>query len=112
MQANGVDRSRGFGRYLGQRYRNVDNIVWLHGNDYGPPQADQSEANDALVTAIALGIKELDDRYLHTVLFNTRTDLDPVLSPGNARWLPIIDINAAYTYQTTHQIVLEGYNTP
>src|SRR4029453_4074183 len=112
MQANGVDRSREFGRYLGQRYRNVDNIVWLHGNDYGPPHADLSEANDALVTAIALGIKELDDRHLHTVLFNTSTDLPPALSTDNARWLPIIDLNAASTYHTTHEVVLEGHNTP
>ncbi len=110
MQANGVAQSREYGRYLGQRYRSFDNIVWFHGNDYGPPHADLSEANDALVTAIALGIKELDDRHLHTVLFNTNTPLPPVLSTDNARWLPIIDINAAYTYQTTHEVVLAGYN--
>ena len=105
LQANGVDRSRQFGRYLGQRYANVPHLVWFHGNDYG----DTTEANDEVVTAVALGIKEFDTQHLHTVLFNTSFDDPPVLSTDDSRWLPIIDLNAAYSYQATHNVVLRGY---
>jgi Protein of unknown function (DUF4038)/Putative collagen-binding domain of a collagenase len=112
MQSNGVDKCRAYGRFLGQRYASFDNIVWLHGNDYGPPHADHSAANDALVSAIALGIKDFDTRHLHTVQFNTSTNLPPVLSTDNSRWLSIIDLNAAYTYQATYVEVLAGYNYP
>jgi hypothetical protein len=112
MRDNGVDKCRAFGQYLGQRYATFDNIVWMHGNDYGLPHADHDEANDALVTAIALGIKDFDTRHLHTVLFNTNTNLPPVLSTDNPRWLSIVDLNAAYTYHVTHATVLAGYNYP
>src|SRR5215475_338783 len=40
MQTNGIDKCRAYGRFLGQRYASFDNIVWLHGNDYGLPHAD------------------------------------------------------------------------
>src|SRR2546425_2101222 len=105
LRANGVDRSRQFGRYLGQRYANVPHLVWFHGNDYG----DTTEANDEVVTAVALGIREFDTQHLHTVLFNTSFDDPPVLSTDDPRWLPIIDLNAAYSYQATHNVVLRGY---
>src|SRR5262249_2396804 len=96
---------------LGSRYASFDNIVWMHGNDYGLPHADHDAANDALVTAIALGIRDNDTRHLHTVEFNTNTNLPPVLSTDDSRWLPIIDLNAAYTYQATYAAVLAGYNS-
>src|SRR5437870_2709217 len=106
LRANGADRARQFGRYLGQRYANVAHLVWFHGNDYG----DTSAANDEVVTAVALGIKEFDTEHLHTVLFNTSFDNPPVLSTDNPRWLSIVDLNAAYTYQATHEVVLRGYD--
>ncbi len=46
MVANGDVKLRQFGRYLGQRYKDFDNIIWLHGGDYNPPDRD-------LVNAIA-----------------------------------------------------------
>jgi hypothetical protein len=110
LQANGTTRARTFGRFVGERYKNVANIVWFHGNDYGPPHFALSPANDDLVTAVALGIKDNGDSHLQTVLFNTNTNLPPVLSSDNSRWLPIIDLNAAYTYQATYFEVLHGYN--
>ncbi len=60
--------------------RTSPNIIWFHGNDYGPPHFDLSEENDALVTGVAFGIKDADYNHLHTVLFNTSTSLPPVLS--------------------------------
>ncbi|HEX2440594.1 MAG TPA: DUF4038 domain-containing protein [Methylomirabilota bacterium] len=99
LQVNGTARARAFGQFVGDRYRSQPNIVWFHGNDYGPPHADLSQANDDLVTAVALGIRDVDASHLHTVLFNTNTNLPPVLSTDDTRWLPIIGLNAVYTYQ-------------
>ncbi len=110
MQSNGVAKCRAYGQFLGQRYAGFDNIIWLHGNDYGLPHADHDAANDALVSAIALGIKDVDARHLHTVQFNTARDLPPVMSTDDPRWIPIIDLNAAYTYQATYVEVLAAYN--
>ena len=109
MQSNGVDKSRSYGRYLGQRYAGFDNILWMHGNDYGEPHGDHNAANDALVTAIASGIRALDTRHLHTVKFNTSTSLPPVSSTDDPRWAPLIELNAAYTYQPAYAEVLKDY---
>src|SRR5205823_1919319 len=87
-----------------------DNILWMHGNDYGEPHGDHNAGNDALVTAIASGIRELDARHLHTVKFNTSTSLPPVSSTDDPRWAPLIELNAAYTYQPAYAEVLKDYN--
>jgi Protein of unknown function (DUF4038)/Putative collagen-binding domain of a collagenase len=59
MVANGPDRLRNYGQYLGRRYRVFDNILWVHGGDANPPRKD-------LVRAIAEGIRKFDSRSLHT----------------------------------------------
>jgi hypothetical protein len=110
MQSNGITKCRNYGRYLGQRYASFTNIIWVHGNDYGPPHADHNAANDALVSAVAQGIQDFAPAHLHTVQFNTNTSLPPVLSTDDTRWLPIITLNSAYTYQATYIPTLSGYN--
>jgi hypothetical protein len=62
MQSNGVDKSRAYGQFLGRRYANFDNIVWLHGNDYNFEQLPTAEM-DAVTTAVALGIKDFDNLF-------------------------------------------------
>lgn len=42
MQDNGAERLRAYGRYLGLRYRDMTNIVWIHGGDYNPPERTRS----------------------------------------------------------------------
>jgi chitodextrinase len=37
--ANGPIKLRNFGRYLGNRYRNYPNVVWVTGGDFGPNAA-------------------------------------------------------------------------
>ena len=55
MVANGPERLREYGEYLGRRYRDFDNILWVHGGDYDPPRKD-------VVRAIAEGIAAFDPR--------------------------------------------------
>src|SRR5690348_14677301 len=35
MVRNGPEKCRAFGRYLGDRYKRLDNLLWMHGNDFG-----------------------------------------------------------------------------
>ena len=46
---------RRYGEYLGRRYRDFGNILWVQAGDYNPPGKD-------LVRAIVEGIRESDPR--------------------------------------------------
>jgi hypothetical protein len=100
---NGATACRAYGRYLGNRYKAFKNIVWMSGNDF---QGWRTAANDSVVTAVALGIKDLDSSHIHTVEldFNVSNSLD------DPSWAPIIALNASYTYYPTYAEVLNGYN--
>src|SRR6516165_5442824 len=94
MLKNGVDKCREFGRYLGSRYQTFDNILWMHGNDF---QTWKNAEHDAVVLAVARGIRDKDKRHLHTI------ELDYLVSGSldDARWAPLIDVSASYTYYPT-----------
>ncbi len=103
MLANGVAKCRTYGRFLGNRYKSFDNIVWLSGNDY---QNWSSAANDSVVTAVALGIKDNDTRHIHTIELNYLVSG----SLDDPNWAPIVSLNASYTYYPTYAQVLKDYN--
>jgi hypothetical protein len=58
--ANGVEVCREFGRYVGARYRNRSNILWVLGGDRNP------DAARPMVNAIAEGIRAEDPDRLMT----------------------------------------------
>jgi hypothetical protein len=103
LQANGLAKARDYGRYLGHRYKSFNNIVWMSGNDF---QTWSNRTDDALVQAVALGIKDNDRRHIHTV------ELNYLLSGSleDSSWAPIIGLNAVYTYYPTYAKVLQEYN--
>ncbi|HVP10013.1 MAG TPA: DUF4038 domain-containing protein [Phycisphaerae bacterium] len=105
MPHNGAAACRDYGRYLGNRYRDVPNIIWMSGNDY---QVWSDGISDSFVTAVALGIQENDPNHIHTVELN-------YLSSGSLddqNWASIIQLNASYTYFPTYAQVLNDYNRP
>ena len=97
MEADGSDKLRDYGRYLGRRYKGYDNIVWVHGGDYDPP-------NRSLVTAIANGIVSADPRVLHTAHGNPET-------PVSEFWRgePWLNIDNIYTYHSVSEVALAQY---
>jgi len=105
MVANGPQKCRAFGQYLGERYKKFDNVLWMSGNDF---QSWKDEKHDAAVLAVAQGIKEKDSRHLHTV------ELDYLVSGSldDARWKPVIDVCASYTYYPPYAQVQKDYNRP
>lgn len=103
MRDNGTTKCRSYGRYLGNRYKNFDNIIWMSGNDF---QGWRDPSNDAVVREVALGILDNDTRHLHTA------ELDYLVSSSldDAAWAPILGLNATYTYYPTYARLRQDYN--
>jgi hypothetical protein len=86
--ANGPGRCREYGRFLGKRYRNFPNIVWIMDGDRNP-----DSLSIPLEREIVAGIREFDTTHMFTAHCH----------PGNssrdqwegASWL---NFNAVYTY--------------
>jgi hypothetical protein len=87
MRANGPGKLRRFGRYVGARYRRLDNILWVEGGDFDPPP-DQKR----LVEAVAEGIRSVD-RKLQTFHGSRNTSALGYWQPKPA-WL---GVNTIYT---------------
>jgi len=102
-KSNGSTKATNFGRYLGNRYKNVPNIIWMSGNDF---QSWRTTSDDQAIQAVAQGIKATDPNHLATVeldYFQSGSQDDPT-------WTPLIDLDAAYTYYPTFDRVLKEYN--
>jgi hypothetical protein len=99
---NGAARCRAYGQYLGNRYRDFSNLVWLNGNDF---QSWTNPVNDGVITAIALGITDNDTNHLQTV----ELDYYASSSLDDPNWKPIVGLNLAYTYYPTYDEVLHAY---
>jgi hypothetical protein len=99
MVASGVKKLREYGRYVGKRYKKFDNIVWLNGGDYNPADAK-------LVQAVAEGIRQEDNRHLHTAHCgpgSSALDVYPAAS-----WLAL---NTTYAYdEALYGKTLADYN--
>jgi len=90
MVANGEAKLRTYGQYVANRFRAYDNIVWLQGGDYDPP-------NKAILRAVPNGTRDIDTRWLHTFHGGRGTSALGFL--GNAEpWLTVNDI---YTDENT-----------
>lgn len=103
MRANGEEKCLAYGRFLGNRYKGFDNIIWMSGSDF---QTWRDQGDDALVRAVASGIRGADTRHIHTV----ELDYYSSSSIDDPSWSDIISLNAAYTYYPTYAEVLKGYN--
>ena len=103
MLDNGTNKCRAFGQFLGRRYKDFDNILWMSGNDF---QGWRNTDYDAVVRAVAVGIQEMDSRHLHTL------ELDYFVSSSldDSRWASLLGVNATYTYYPTYAQLLKDYN--
>jgi hypothetical protein len=97
--ANGPAKCLDYGRYLGKRYKDFDNIIWMMGADLDPGPALED------VDMIALGIKEYDHRHLFSAECDPEHSAVDYYSGGH--WL---DFNATYSHAIVHEEMLEEYN--
>ena len=91
LSSNGTTKDYNYGVYLGNRYKNFPNIVWLNGNDF---QTWTNSSDDAVVQAVANGIKSVDSNHLQTVELN----YDTSGSLDDPKWAGIIGLDSAYSY--------------
>jgi hypothetical protein len=98
MRRNGAAKLRSYGRYLANRFRDYDNILWVHGGDYNPPDL-------TLLRAIPNGIRELDSRWLHTFHGSRGTTATEYLGTGE----PWLDVNTIYTGNTPLAEAMQQY---
>jgi hypothetical protein len=92
MKRNGVERLNRYGRFLGQRYRNVPNILWVEGGDYTPKTTGNPSELD-LVHAVAFGIREAEgNAHLHTAHWQSGTVSSDVPE------LPWLGVDTLYAY--------------
>jgi hypothetical protein len=103
MLDNGTNRCRAYGQFLGERYRNYLNIIWMSGNDF---QTWRNAGDDAVVRAVAAGIRDRDTNHLQTA------ELDYLVSSSldDTNWNGIFGLNATYTYFPTYARLWEDYN--
>lgn len=103
LRNNGRAVDYAYGQYLGNRYKKFPNVAWINGNDFG---GWKNSGDDALVRAVARGIKSTDPNAIQTVEF-----LPPAGSSlDDPTWAPIVSINGAYVYGPTYIQVLHSYN--
>ena len=88
-----------YGRYLGKRYKDFDNIIWVMGGDRNPKDVIEK------VDLIALGIREFDKRHLFTAHGNSEPSTPEQFGSGG--WL---DINSSYSCETVHERLFKDYN--
>ena len=105
---NSVAKSLAYGRFLGQRYKNFTNIIWVAGGDNTP--APGSELENRL-KAIIDGIRE-SDSHLWTAHWDSVGTGNGVMSTENATFASYMNINGyyAYDYDLTYQRDLAFYN--
>ena len=87
MVANGPERLREYGEYLGRRYRDFDNILWVHGGDYDPPRKDLVQRH------CGRDRRTFDPRALHTAHCAPETAAFEYWQEE-----PWLEVNNVYTY--------------
>ena len=102
---NGTTRCQQYGQFLGNRYKNYPNIIWNFGNDF---QQWRTQENDAVILAIADGLRSTDSTHLITI----QLDYFVSESQDDANWIPRINTNGVYTYYPTYAETLIAYNKP
>ncbi len=88
LNANGVEKSRELGRWLGKRFGKYANVMWILGGDNDPNPAREE------IRSLGLGLKDTAPQQLityHAASSHSSTDV----WPADERWL---DVSMVYTY--------------
>ncbi|HEX7072360.1 MAG TPA: glycoside hydrolase family 140 protein [Rhodothermales bacterium] len=100
IQEASFETMHSYGRFLGNRYKDHPNIIWLIGGDTDPFMYNVDEKLEEMVA----GIKEFDPDHLMTAHTGPETSAQEIW--GSRAWL---DLNTVYTYsgRTYEQTAVE-----
>ncbi len=90
MVAAGPEVLREYGRFVGEQFGDLDNVIWVQGGDFTIPEDDLD-----LVEAVRDGIVETGSTQLHTAHWSPEASASDV----DVDWL---DLNTTYTYGPVH----------
>ena len=102
LESNGAKKSRAYGEFLGNRFKDMPNIIWMSGNDF---QNWDDPAADAVVSAVAKGLRATDPNHIQTVEPNYLVS-DSLQDPT---WRGLVGLDAVYTYRPTYARERTGY---
>lgn len=105
LESNGTKKSRAYGQFLGNRFKNMPNIIWMSGNDF---QNWDDPAADAVVSAVAKGLRATDTNHIQTVELNYLVS-DSLQDPT---WRDLVGLDAVYTYRPTYARERTAYQRP
>jgi len=95
-----ISDMRAWGEYVGNRFTNYDNIVWVIGGDADPTPVKSK------VQAMVDGILSRDTRHPFTV--HNEAGMMAVTPWSEASWL---DINSTYTYDPAYQQAVAAHSS-
>ena len=93
-----------YGRYLGARFRERRNVIWLAGGDFAPPSGSEGEARHA---AIIEGIRAAGARQLWTGHWNFAHRGG--ISTDQRRFEALMDLNGVYQYAEPYRYAIRAY---
>jgi len=105
LENNGSAGAFNYGVYIGNRYKNFANIVWLHGNDFQDWSSSGTDNN--LVQQVMAGIASVDSNHLQTIELNYNVSY----SSQDSTLGSFLTLDSAYTYYETYDSVLQSYNS-
>ena len=102
LDDNGEAKARAYGRFLGTRFKDQPNIIWMSGNDF---QSWRDPSQNKLVRAVMRGLAETDPNHIQTI------ELDYYVSASleDAALRPLLGLDAVYTYRPTYAEELTEY---
>lgn len=102
LDANGTAKARHYGEFLGNRFKDTPNIIWMSGNDF---QSWRDPSQNAVVRAAMRGIAATDPNHIQTI------ELDYYVSASleDSALRPLLALDAVYTYRPTYAKELSEY---
>ena len=98
---NGVTKCRAFGQYLGNRYKNYNNIIWNYGCDFQTWRTSDID----VILAVADGIRDSAPNHLNTAWLNYFVSASRDSTEFDRR----IQLDMVYTYRSTYAKTLNEY---
>jgi hypothetical protein len=102
LRDNGLAKAKKYGEFLGNRFKDTPNIIWMSGNDF---QSWRDQSDNNLVRAVMRGLAKTDPGHIQTA------ELDYLVSASldDRALRPLLGLDAVYTYKPTYAKELSEY---